>query len=139
MSTQEVADITESTQIKLVSTHLISGATPKAIADELKTSVYFVRKMINSEEFKAYHKENSDNLVSLAANTLRGAMQDLVAESVRVLKYQLKANNLEAVKVVTRIAGVEKAESTPQQGNIQVILPDFRDSKEVTTIEVKDV
>lgn len=123
---------------KQVVTLKLNNVSTKDIANQLKTTQYSIKKIIDSEEFRLHLRELSDRLVDTAANTWKASISELVVEAKRVLKDKLAENDLEAVKIVVRSLGVEKQESVVQQGNIQVILPDYTQAKTIT-VEPEDV
>lgn len=98
------------------------------IAEQLKLTKHYVTKIVNSSEFSAKLREISDDMTSQAANSWKASISNLVPQAVDVLKQALKKGDLEAVKLIVRSLGVEKQETQVQQGNIQVILPDFSNS-----------
>lgn len=108
------------------------------IAEQLKLTKHYVTKIVNSSEFSAKLREISDDMTSQAANSWKASISNLVPEAVGVLKQALEKGDLEAVKLIVRSLGVEKQETQVSQGNITVVLPDFNDSKQVTS-EVIDV
>lgn len=125
-------------QTKQVVSLKIANVSIKDIATQLKLSQYAVRNIIDSDLFRLQLRDLSDRLVDTAANTWKASISELVVEAKRVLKDKLAENDLEAVKIVVRSLGVEKQESVVQQGNIQVILPDYTQAKTIT-VEPEDV
>lgn len=103
------------------------------IAEQLKLTKHYVTKIVNSSEFSAKLREISDDMTSQAANSWKASISNLVPQAVDVLKQALEKGDLEAVKLIVRSLGVEKQENQVQQGNITVVLPDFNDSKQVTS------
>lgn len=98
------------------------------IAEQLKLTKHYVTKIVNSSEFSTKLREISDDMTSQAANSWKASISNLVPQAVDVLKQALEKGDLEAVKLIVRSLGVEKQETQVQQGNIQVILPDFSNS-----------
>lgn len=122
-------------QVSSVVSLKLNNVTVKEIAKQLHLTQYAVTKIIDSEEFRLQLRELSDRVVDTAANTWKATISELVGEAKRVLKEKLAENDLEAVKIVVRSLGVEKQEQQIQQGNIQVILPDYtKPTKEVANV-----
>lgn len=122
-------------QTKQIVTLRLANVSIKDIATQMKMTQYAVRKAIDTEEFRLQLREISDKLVDTAANTWKAGISDLIGEAHRVLRQKLQDNDLEAVKVIVRSLGVEKQESVVQQGNIQVIMPDYAIAKPVINQE----
>jgi hypothetical protein len=93
-------------------------------------------KILKSEEYRTALTELSDEATKEAVATFKASMAELIHEAHRVIREQLKENNLEAVKLVMKGIGVEQVVENQQQSNIQVILPDYNQAKPVD-VEVK--
>lgn len=101
------------------------------IAKELKLSNHYVTKILDTGEFRTKLRDIADEATSLATNSWKNSVANLVPEAVEVLKQALEKGDLEAVKLIVRSLGIEKQEATVQQGNITVVLPDFNEPKHV--------
>lgn len=129
----ESSQLINESNARLVAIYKSQQMSNKAIADTMSMSQHAVAKIINSEEFRTELRTITDEAVDLAANTWKRSISELVIEAKRVLIARLKADDLEAVKLIVRSLGVEKNEQQIQQGNITVVLPNLDEPK---TIEV---
>lgn len=107
------------------------------IAKELKLSNHYVTRILDTSEFRTKLRDIADEATSLATNSWKNSVANLVPEAVNVLKQALEKGDLEAVKLIVRSLGIEKQETAVQQGNITVVLPDYSETKQID-IEVKE-
>jgi hypothetical protein len=129
----EVTEILETALYKQVAQLLIAGRSVKGISMELKISNNKVRAVLATEDLKNYLKEQTEHMVSSAANTWRSAMQARIPAALKALDKLIKKGDAEGIKILLRSLGVDKVQDQVQQAqNIQVILP----STEPKTIEV---
>jgi hypothetical protein len=129
----EVTEILETALYKQVAQLLIAGRSVKGISMELKISNNKVRAVLATDDLKNYLKEQTEHMVSTAANTWRSAMRDRIPAALKALDKLIKKGDAEGIKILLRSLGVDKVQDQVQQAqNIQVILP----STEPKTIEV---
>lgn len=133
---KEALELVEDVLHKRIAALLVSGCSVNAIAKELGINRNRVAKAMQTEEFKAYLKELSEQSVELALNTWRASMQKLIPEAIDVIRVGLKRNNLEAVKIVMKSIGAEKQQEQVQSGSVTVVLPDLTQPKDIE-VEVK--
>lgn len=133
---KEALELVEDVLHKRIAALLVSGCSVNAIAKELGVNRNRVAKAMQTEEFKAYLKELSEQSVELALNTWRASMQKLIPEAIDVIRVGLKRNNLEAVKIVMKSIGAEKQQEQVQSGSVTVVLPDLTQPKDIE-VEVK--
>lgn len=134
---QETKDVIESTLVDRVAALNIAGISIRNIAKELNITPYRVTKLMNGDEFRQKLKEISDKFVGNAANAFKAALSERIPEALRVIDARLKINDLQAVQLIAKAIGVDKADNTQQQtGTIQVILPESPKPTKVVDIEV---
>lgn len=123
----------EDAQIRTVASMVISGSSINRIAQELSTTRHHIKKIMNTQQFRDLVKEQSEEVLITARNTLKAAITERVPELIRVLDKHLKDDNLEAVKLAFKSLGMEAVEQQQASSNLTVVLPGFDQPK---TIEV---
>lgn len=119
---------------KIAAMYATGITSERAIAKELQVSPYVVRKVRESPEYLNVVKGIGDEVLTQAKGLIRSETAKLAKEAIRVLKAQLKDNNLDAVKVALKVLGFEDKNEEKGDTNIQVVLP--TSSTEGTAIEV---
>jgi hypothetical protein len=110
--------------VKQVAALAISGASPKAIADELGITPYQARKILASDNCKQLIKTVGDEALAQAKSIIRTETSKLAVEVMRALRAKLAKDDLDAVKVALRVLGLDQPEEK-DTGNthISVVLP----------------
>jgi fatty acid-binding protein DegV len=120
----EVTEILETVLYKQIAQLLIAGRSVKAISQELKVSNNKVRAVLATDDLKNYLKEQTEHMVSTAANTWRSSMQARIPAALKALDKLIKKGDAEGIKILLRSLGVDKVqEQTQQAQSITVVLP----------------
>ncbi len=128
---QEVEDVIADSKAKVVASMLITGSTYVAISKHLGITRFALVKLMKTEEFREQLAVMSDQMVTTAANTWRGMMQELVPLAHTALKKALERGDLKGVEIIIKSLGIDKQTAQVQQGTLQVILPEFNKPKDI--------
>lgn len=126
---EQVTDILNDTFIKQVAALSSTGASQNKIASELKISKYWVKKALDTDRCAQLIAEIGSDAVESAKTYLRVEIGKLSKESVRVIAANLKKDNLEAAKMVLKVAGLDGKENdanTGQQGLTLVLASEMK-------------
>lgn len=119
----EIKNLPEEVVTRQVAALAASGASRTVIASQLGLSLYKVKAVMASDEFKQLVTDIGDEATRTAKQQIKASVGNLATEVARVLKEQLQENNLEAVKIALKVMGFDQAEEQKGDTNIQVILP----------------
>jgi hypothetical protein len=133
---KDVTEVVNESQSVILARLTLSGVSNEAAAKQLGVSKYQIRKLQKSEDFKKHLKDASEDLVSLASNTWKGMMQELIPLAYEALKKALDKGDLKGVELMIKTLGIDKQVAAPQSGNLQIILPDYKTEK-LVNVEVK--
>lgn len=134
---QDVEVVIKESQSEILANLKLTGISNEDCAKQLGVSLYRVRKIQEQEDFKKHLREASDHLVTQAANTWKGMMNDLIPLAHKTLVTALKRGDLKGVEIVIKTLGIEKqVQQTGSGGNLQIILPDYKQEKSID-VEVK--
>lgn len=104
---------------------LAKNMSTKEVAMELNVSETSVKKVRGMDECKAIVKAIGEAHIIEAKTLGRVGLADRVPEALRVLDVKLKANDLEAVKIVFKGVGVVDNEPAAAAGSqtLTVVMP----------------
>lgn len=128
---EDALEEVENSKAKVVASLLMTGSSINAIVSHMKINRYQVGKLMKTEEFRTQLATMSEQMVSVAANTWKGMMQDLVPLAHKALKSALEKGDLKGVEIIIKSLGIDKQVPQVQQGTLQVILPDYAQGKVV--------
>lgn len=113
---------------------LAGKRTVAEFAKEFNMPRHQVSKILNSPEYKLMVDEMTDKEVMPIINRARAKIARLLDKSIKVLEKHLDEDNLEGVKLVLKVSGLDsKPEERQADTNIQVILPSTTTIKEVSS------
>lgn len=121
---KETKELTEELLYSKISVMAIAGNNVTDIAKSLNLSTYKIGRIMSTDGYKTHLKDLTEEVVSGAANTFKSQVAALAQDAIRVLKKNLDSGELEAVKLITRILGVEKQSEAVQNSNLTVVFPD---------------
>jgi len=122
----DALEAVESSKAKIVASMLITGSSIQGIMDHMHITRRQVGKLMKTDEFKEHLSELSDQMVSVAASTWKGMMQELVPLAHKTLKKALEKGDLKGVEIIIKSLGIDKQTQQQQATSLQVILPDFK-------------
>lgn len=136
---REVQEVLAESHLKILAQLTLTGVNNKEASTKLGISEYAVRKIQETEEFKAELRSLSDEMVRVASSTWKGAMGRLIPKALVALEKGLEAGKIDAVKVVMTSIGLDKVDNAPQSGTLQVILPDYNKREKVIGPDGKEI
>lgn len=129
MPKESTQDILNDVFIKQVAALSSAGASQNKIAAELKISKYWVKKALDTDRCSQLIAEIGSDAVESAKTYLRVEIGKLSKEAVRVVAANLKKDNLEAAKMVLKVAGLDGKDAdsgTGQQGLTLVLASEIK-------------
>jgi hypothetical protein len=105
--------------------------TIQDLAKRLEISKDLVKRIQASDRFRELLKVTGEDAMSRAVSKTRQEMAELAQEAVRVIKFQLQENNLEAAKIVLKTMGLEQQEKTVSDTQLTVIIPGQTEPKDI--------
>lgn len=125
-------DTPDESLYRLIATQLITGVSKTEIAKSLNTNVQRVNVLLKNSDFKSVMTEITDDLLGTAVASWKGAMSERIEQSLKVIDFHLKTNNIEAVKIVLKSLGLDnQAPTVAAQGSLTVVLPNYETGKTV--------
>lgn len=92
-----------------------------------------VHRIMQSEEFKGFIRDYTDESLAMAKATVRSESAKLVKKAMSVLDQHLEDGNLNAVPLVFKVLGVMEPEAEKKvDGNITIVLPGAEAPKNIT-------
>lgn len=128
---------------EIIVSMLISKYSVAEVAEKLNMDIRTLRSILRKEDFKTLFKERANQAFEDARSMWKGAMEERIQESLKVLDYHIKKKNLKAVELVYRTLAIEKdvGQQTDSPTSIQVFLPTIEGKKETSvpseSIEIK--
>lgn len=111
----------------------LAGMSDQQIVKSTGIGRYALNKIKKSPEYKAYYNQLTEEVMEDAKAILRHGVSKLAVSALEVIKMQLEEKgNLEAVKVVMKVMGLDQAEEGKKEDTtLNIILPTTRVEKEV--------
>lgn len=111
--------------IKQLAAAALSGTvTIAALSRQFNLPRHTVKKIINSPEYTEVLGKMTDDEIMPVINRTRAKITKLGDKAVKVLEKHLEEDNLEGVKLVLKVMGLDnKPEEKQADTNINVILP----------------
>lgn len=122
---------------KKVAALAATGANQTAIAKQLKISLYHVKRIQKTDEYRAHLTEIGDNVIASAKAEMRTAIAGLKNDAIKALKANLTKNSMQAVVAVLKAMGLDGSVKEDDKGGGFTLVLANQD-KPVQTIEVKD-
>lgn len=127
----DLAEAMDDSQAKIVASYMLQGHTILEIAEKTGLTKHRVEKLYKSDELKKHLSTISDQLVSVAASTWKGALMERIPKALAVIDKKLNEGDLEAVKIIVKSLGIDKQENPDRGGSLTVVLPEFKREKDI--------
>ncbi len=128
---KEVAEVVNESQSQVLARLTLTGVSNADAATQLGISMFKVRKLQKTEEFKNHLKEAAEDMMGVATNTWRGLMADLIPLAYKALTKALQEGDLKGVEIMMKTMGIDKQVPQTGTGNIQIVLPNYNTEKTV--------
>ena len=108
-----------------------TGLTQKQMAKECNITVHQVQRIMRTDDFKELVCKLGDDYLSESKKKWNTGVAKLLDKCLSVLRDQLDAGSLEAVKISLKSLGIGNEEQRVGETNISVILPDTKTETEI--------
>lgn len=115
--------VTKELHTKKVAALADTGLSARQIAEETHLSIWQVKRIMASDEFKLTLRDMADKAVADVAAKWRLQVSKLLPKMLKVIENRLEKDDLEAVKVGLKSLGIGSEEKVQGDTSISILLP----------------